>query len=235
MMDQSVARVKASLDAVPPRVDGLRARAARSTDAAEKAFCAGQIEQLVAYQKELKDYTLELPTITFDTAYLLHDPAYDLHLEFHGHAHTAGDIFVFCPQEQVVATGDASHGWLPNIADGFPRYWPRTIDAVSRAEFKYVLGGHGPMQPDRTVMMSQRNYIEELTARVEAGKKAGLMLAEMQQRITVASLRSMQTNGYEGFLTRSLEAGNPHYGKMPPLQDGVDANIGDVLNNLDKD
>ena len=47
-----------------------------------------------AYQAELKDYTLELPTITFDKTYLLQDPAFDLHLEFHGRAHTAGDLFL---------------------------------------------------------------------------------------------------------------------------------------------
>jgi len=94
---------------------------------------------------------LELPTITFDKTYLLKDPAFDLHLEFHGQAHTAGDIFVFCPQQRVVATGDASHGWLPNIGDGYPRRWPKTIDEVAQTDFKYILGGHGPMQPDRTV------------------------------------------------------------------------------------
>ena len=45
--------------------------------------------------------------------------AYDLHLEFHGHAHTACDIFVFCPKYRVAATGNASHGWLPNIGMDF--------------------------------------------------------------------------------------------------------------------
>ncbi len=115
MSDMSVQRVRDSLDAVPPRIEGLRKRAERSSDTAEKAFCAEQISQLEAYQTELKNYTLELPTITFDKTYLLQDTAFDLHLEFHGHAHTAGDIFVFCPSSQIIATGDASHGWLPNI------------------------------------------------------------------------------------------------------------------------
>jgi hypothetical protein len=32
----------------------------------------------------------------------------------------------------------------PNIADGFPRAWPHTIDEVSQADFKHVLSGHGP-------------------------------------------------------------------------------------------
>ena len=234
MADLSVARMKASRDSVPQQIDALRDRASRSTSAAEKAFCAEQILQLKAYQAELNDFTLELPTITFDQSYLLQDPALDLHLEFHGHSHTAGDVFVFCPQARAIATGDAIHGFLPNIADGFPRLCPSTIDSVARADFRYLMGGHGALQTDRTVMTSQRNYIEELTARVEQGKKEGLTVAEMQQQFTVASLKSLQSNGYEEFLERTSEQSNPHFGKMPPLQEGVNANIRDVNSNLDR-
>jgi cyclase len=234
MSDLAVARMKESVEAVPQQIDALRTRAAHSSSAAEKAFCADQIAQMQAYQNELKNYTLELPTITFDKSYLLRDSAFDLHLDFHGHSHTAGDVFVFCPQERAMATGDAIHGFLPNIADGFPRSWPGTIDAVGAADFQFLMGGHGPLQRDRTVMRSQRNYIEELTEKVADGKKAGLTLAEMQQRMTVASLKSLQSNGYAGFLVRISEESDAHFGKMPPLQDGVNTNIHDVYKNLDR-
>jgi glyoxylase-like metal-dependent hydrolase (beta-lactamase superfamily II) len=165
---------------------------------------------------------------------LLRDPAFDLHIDFHGHSHTAGDIFVFCPQQRAIATGDAIHGFLPNIADGFPQRWPGTIDAVGQADFQFLMGGHGPLQTDRTVMTSQRNYIEELTGKVADGKKAGLSVAEMQKRFTVASLKSLQSNGYAEFLVRTSEQSEAHFGKMPPLQEGVNANIQDVYLNLDR-
>ena len=178
---------------MPQQIDALRDQAAHATSAGEKAFCADQIRQLQAYQAELKDYTPELPTITFDKSYLLQDPAYDLHIEFHGHAHTAGDVVVYCPQERAVATGDVIHGFLPNIADGFPRACGRrTIDSIGGADFNTILPGHAALQTGRTEMINLRNYIEELTEKVEQGKKTGLTLAEMQQRITVASLKSLQ-------------------------------------------
>jgi glyoxylase-like metal-dependent hydrolase (beta-lactamase superfamily II) len=236
MSEFAMARMKASADAVPQQIEVMQQRSERSGSAAEKAFCAEQIRQMQSYQAELKDYTLELPTITFDDSYLLREPAFDLHLEFHGRAHTGGDIFVLCPQQRVLATGDASHGWVPNIADGYPRLWPATIDKVMRGDFKYVLGGHGPMQPDRGVMTNQRNYIEELTGKVEEGKKAGLSVEEMQKRFTVASLRSMQSNGYEAFLTRIQAEGHPHFvdADVPPLQQDVNGNIRDIFKNLDR-
>ncbi len=234
MSELAEKRMKESVDAVPAEIEKLRRRAEQSKSPEERAWCADEIRQMEAYAAEMKTYTVELPTITLDQAHVLTDPAFDLHLEFHGRAHTAGDLFVLCPQRRALATGDASHCWLPNLGDGYPRSWPRTIDLVKQADFKYVLGGHGPMQSDRTVMIGQRNYIEELTERVEEGKKAGQPLAEMQKRITVASLRSMQSNGYGEFVASTVAAENPHWGPAPPLQESVNENTRDVFNNLDR-
>jgi cyclase len=234
MANLAVARMKASVGQVPQQIDALRDQAARSTSAGEKAFCADQIRQLEGYQAELKDYTPELPTITFDKSYLLQDPEHDLHIEFHGHAHTAGDVVVYCPQERAIATGDVIHGSLPFIADGFPRIWPGTIDSIGAADFNTIMPGHAALETGRTVMINLRNYIEELTGRVEEGKKAGLTVAEMQQRITVASLKSLHSNGYEEYLARMSEQGHSHFSKLPPLQTGVNVNIGDIYTNLDR-
>jgi len=234
MTDLAVARLKASIDAVPKEVDGLRARAAKSSSAEEKAFCADQIRQLEAYREELKNYTLELPTITFDKSYVLRDPAYELHVEFHGHAHTGGDVVAFCPDKRVVATGDMIHGLVPFIADGYPQAWPSTIKSVGQLEFTKVLPGHAVVQNGHTMMTCMGNYIQELTGRVGEGKKAGLSVAEMQKRITVASLKSLESNGYGEYVTRNNSRLTPHFGSLPPLQAGVNTNISDIYKNLDR-
>ena len=44
----------------------------------------------------------------------------------------------------------------------------------------------------------------------------------------------MQSNGYQAFLERTLAASHPHFGKMPLLQNDVNANISDVYKNLDR-
>jgi cyclase len=234
MADLAVARVKASVGGVPKQIDALSSQAAHATSAAERAYCADQIRQLKAYQAELDNYTLELPTITFDKTYLLQDPAFDLHVDFHGHAHTAGDVVVYCPQARAIATGDVIHGFVPNIADGFPRIWPGTIDSIGGADFNTIMPGHAALQTGRTVMTNLRNYIEELTGRVEQGKSAGQTVAEMQQRITVASLKSLQSNGYEAYLVRMSEQSHSHFDKLPPLQHDINGNIADIYTNLNR-
>lgn len=234
MTDLAAARLKASLDQAPKQVDDLRARADKSASAEEKTFCAEQIRQIEAYRAELQNYTLELPTITFEKSYVLQDPAHDLHLEFHGHAHTAGDVVVFCPQKRVVATGDMIHGFLPFILDGFPRVWPGTIKSVGQLDFTKILPGHASLQDGHTIMTNMANYIEELTARVEEGKKAGLTVADLQKRITVASLKSLQSNGYGEYIQHNNFRFTPSFGKLGPLQPGVNTNISEIYANLDR-
>ena len=232
--DQAVSRLKESLDAIPQQIEQMTKRAEKSSSSAEKAFCADQIRQFREYQNEMKNFTLDLPTITFDKSYMLKDAAFDLHLDFHGRAHTSGDLFVYCPQQGALATGDASHCFMPNFGDGFPRLWAGTVDQAAQTDFKYFLGGHGPMQIGKGIMMSQRNFIEEMTERVDAAKKAGQSMDEMKQRITVASLKSLQANGYADFLIRAMTAGTPNFGPPPPLQEGVDDCTRDVYNNLER-
>ncbi len=225
-------RLKESMDGVPAQIDALQKRMAKSTNAAEKAFCQEQIRQLQAYLAEMKNFSLELPTIAFAKSHVIKDRAGDLHVEFHGQAHTAGDIIVFCPQKKVASTGDMIHGFLPYAADGFPKAWPKTIDSVASRAFDKILPGHGPVHPVRDRMIHLRNYIEEVTARVEEGKKAGKGVAEVQKTITVASLKSLAANGYSKYLEGNLYKYFPNFGPGAPLQVGVNANVEHIYKRL---
>ncbi|HEY7303481.1 MAG TPA: MBL fold metallo-hydrolase [Bryobacteraceae bacterium] len=227
-------RLDESLAGVPQQIDALRTRAEKASSEAEKTFCQDQIRQLRAYQAELRNYTLELPTITFDTSYLIRDKAHDLHVEFHGRAHTAGDVVVFCPQKRAVATGDMILGFLPYIGDGFPRTWPKTIDSVAKLSIDHVLPGHGPVQSGRQTMTNERNYIEELTSKVAAGKDAGKSVADLQKTITMASLKSLQSNGYANYVTANYSSLLPEFEPAAGLENSVKTNIAEIYKNLDR-
>jgi hypothetical protein len=56
----------------------------------------------------------------------------------------------------------------------------------------------------------------------------------MQQRFTVASLKSLQSNGYEEYLLRMSRQGRSRFAKLPPLQNGVNVNIGEIYANLER-
>jgi cyclase len=227
-------RLKESLDSVAPMIDGLQARLAKAASPAERALRQDQIRQLEAYRTEMKNYSLELPTITFAKSYLIKDRAGDLHVEFHGRAHTAGDIVVFSPQKRVIAAGDTINGFLPNLADGYPKPWPATIDSFGQLPYDHLIAGHGPVHHDRTRIGQFRNYIEELTGLVEMGKKAGKPLAELQKALTVASVKTLQANGYRGYVQDNLDKFSVYLGQRTAIEDRLTGNIEAIYNNLDR-
>jgi glyoxylase-like metal-dependent hydrolase (beta-lactamase superfamily II) len=234
MSDLAAQRLQASLAAVPQQIKAMESRASKAQSAVEKAWCESRIRQLQAYQAELQNYHLEVPTITFGTSHVIKDKAHDLHIEYHGHAHTGGDVVVFCPQARAVATGDMILGTLPFIADGYPKVWPKTIDSVAKLGFDHVMPGHGPAQHNRQPMTNERNYIEELAEKVGAGKKAGKTAAVLQAEITVESLKSIQSNGYAEYLMGNQDHTEPNIDAAARVRGGVKTNIGDVFKNIDR-
>ena len=227
-------RLKESLASVPGMIDTLRARLSRATTQQDKDWCNEQLRQLAAYQQEMKDYPLDLPTKTFAQTHVIQDAAGEIHLGFHGKAHTAGDIQVFSPSKKAIAAGDAVIGFLPNLNDGFPRPWPKTIDTLGALQFDHIIGGHGVVQHGRTRMTQFRNYIEDLTVRVERAKKSGMPLADLQKSITPASLPVLQSGGFAGFVADNLARYSVYLGQRTPLEERLSANVAAIYANLDK-
>ena len=227
-------RLKESLDSVPPMIDTLRARLAKAPTAQERDWANDQLRQLQAYQEEMRSFPLELPTVTFAKTHVIRDTSGDLHIEFHGRAHTAGDIQVFSPSKRAVAAGDTIIGFLPNLNDGYPRPWPKTIDSVAELKFDHIVGGHGPVQHGRGRLSQFRNYIEDLTGRVERAKKAGVPLADLQKTINTGALATLKDGGFGDYVTDNLMKYSIYIGARTPLEDRLSANVTAIYNNLDR-
>jgi cyclase len=228
-------RLKESLESVLGMIDTLKARLARATTAQERQWVNEQLHQLEAYQQEMKSYPLELPTVTFGNTHVIQDRSGDLHIEFHGRAHTAGDIQVFSPTKKALAAGDTIIGFLPNINDGYPRSWTKTIDSIAELQFDNIVGGHGAVQHGRARMTQFRNYIEDLTSRVDRAKKAGAPLAELQKTITAASLPTLREQGFREYVADNLARYSVYIGSKTALEDRLSANIAAIYDNLDRD
>jgi cyclase len=230
----SRARLRESLDPhghpfssqphIPVMLENARRQLSQAGSPERKARIAEQIRQLEDFQREMANFVPVPPTVTFGKTYVIKDAAHDLHVEFHGRAHTAGDVVVFCPQKRVVATGDMVLGTLPFLADSFPTEWPKTIDSVSKLAFDNVCGGHGGVQHGRQLMTSLRNYIEELGGRVEAGKRAGQPLSDIQKSMPAASIKALQADGYGAVVLAGLDEA--------AMQASVNTNIEHVFTRL---
>jgi hypothetical protein len=105
---------------------------------------------------------------------------------------------------------------------------------VSAWKFDHIIAGHGPVQNGRARMGQFRNYIEDLTARVERAKKAGMPLAELQKTITPAALPTLQSGGFGTFVADNLEKFTVYLGQRTPLEERLTANIAAIYTNLDR-
>ncbi len=235
LAERGAQSAKGWFDQIPKIIEENERKLAAARSEQEKAFFRQAVADTKAYLAEMRDFTPELPNITFDDNMVIHDKAHDLHLAFCGRGHTAGDIVVYCPQKRALATGDLAHGFLPYIGDGYPREWPRTIDALGAFDFEHAIGGHGAPQRGRARAQQMRAYIEELTEQVERGKQQGQSVQELQKTITPARLKSIENGGYGEFVASSLNryaAVEPAATRAQVLEDGVRENIASIYTAL---
>ncbi len=125
------------------------------------------------------------------------------------------------------------------MPDAYPRFWPKTIDSVARLDFNRILPGHGPVHTTRKFMTCLRNYLEELVARVEEGKKAGKTVQELQESMKMDTMKSLQAEGYGKYLQANRDDifahwGNTYLGPPPVFQSSLNANTRITYRNLDR-
>ncbi len=230
------ARLKASLDEVPKTLDRFQQRLARANTPDQKEFFRAMVAQTRAFAEEMRDYAPVLPDVTFTDNLVIHDRAHELHLAFRGRGHTAGDVVVFCPQKKALATGDLLHCWLPFLGDGYPREWPRTLHTVAEFEYTQAVGGHGGVQKTRGTLGHFAGYIRELAEVVDASKRKGQTVEQLQAAITPGTLKSLG-GGYGDFVGAQMvryDSGSAFMLPAEALASGVKSNIADMDKALDR-
>ncbi len=235
LAENGAARLRATVDGARGSLDELKRKLGAAKTAEAKAHFETAISETNAYLKEMGNYAPELPNVTTDGRLVIHDKAHELHVVFSGRAHTAGDVAVFCPQKRVIATGDALHGFMPYMADGYPREWPATLRGWAKMDFAHVIPGHAAVQHSKERFMQMADYIEELTEAVAKGKEAGRSAEQLQQAIKPAALKSLTRDGYGDFLGESLSKYrflDPGMSKADIVSGGVKENISHIHSAL---
>ena len=106
-------------------------------------------------------------------------------------AHTAGDLLVWLPDDQVLIGGDVLVNQVtPNFRDATVKQWIATLAEVAKMPAKTIIPGHGPlMTPKDTAAMHAR--MAKLYAGIEAGYKAGLTDSEIRKRLDLSEWKRL--------------------------------------------
>jgi len=124
---------------------------------------------------------LQGPTETFSEDYVVELGAYRIEVRYLGPSHSAGDVVVWLPNQDLVIAGDMAfhERMLPIFEDTYTLDWLETWDNEFEAlDATYVIPGHGhPTNMDQ-VRRYTKGYLEYLRAQIGAHLDAGGGLAE---------------------------------------------------------
>ena len=196
-----IPRIKNEIVTMPQEIVNLKKDLEKAAGAEQKKAIEENIRQAEAYFSELKMMQVTLPTMTFDRSLILRRGPRTVEILWLGLAHTDGDVFVFLPNEKIIVTGDALHGWTPFMGDSYPYEWIKTLDAAEKLDFNSVLGGHGDVMHGKLRFELWKQYFQDLMDRTAAAYAEGATLEQAQKTVSE-------------FLTRKYaDKFDPNFGK----------------------
>lgn len=177
-----ISGIEKQLTTLPKEIEKLKDDILKATDAEQKARMEANLQQAEAYLEELKHLKPTFPTRTVAQSMTLQEGGRDIELLLLGRGHTDGDLYIYLPQEKIVATGDALIDWMPFLNDGFPEDWVQTLTALEKFDFEHIIPGHGDVRPKEHLTFF-RGYLADLIAAVKQAAADGASLDEMKQKL----------------------------------------------------
>jgi cyclase len=181
---RGIPRVKHEMLTVPDEIKTLQEQLQKAIDAKQREQIQGNLRQAQDYLAELKSMQITLPTLTFDHSLVLHRKSKTVEILWLGRAHTDGDVFVYLPNEKMIATGDALHGWTPNMNDGYPYDWIQTLDAAEKLDFKYVIGGHGDVIQGKERFELWKQYFGDVMSQTAEAYASGATQEQAERSVS---------------------------------------------------
>jgi len=120
-------------------------------------------------RKDVANSFLKVPDLIFDQKLVFSDSKQHVELLFLGHAHTAGDAFLYLPKHKILCTGDAcTNGPFNYMGHSDSASWIRVLERAQQLDVKLVCPGHGPLAT-KEVLAKQKRYFVELREQVKKG------------------------------------------------------------------
>ncbi len=151
-------------------------------------YLTSQTRLSAAEREQLKEVKPTPPTRTYTTQLILHKGRREIQLLFLGRGHTAGDTFVYLPQEHIVCTGDMDEGTrVAYMGDAFPDEWIATLEKLKQLDFARVLPGHGVPFSDKSIITAFQSYLTDITAQVAALRQQGVSADDAAKRLDLTA------------------------------------------------
>lgn len=116
---------------------------------------------------------------------MMHVGGHEIRIFYPGPAHTMGDLVVYFPDEQAIATGDLFlTNSCPAMDEGDMESWIHALDHILTLPIKHVVPGHFELATPKELRRF-RDYLAALRDQVAPMYREGMTLQQVKQRISL--------------------------------------------------
>lgn len=123
--------------------------------AQDREWYAEALEHAGLIDHEYQRAVTPLPNLTFDNTLVIYSGSREIQLHHYGRGNTGGDVFLWLPQERILATGDLVVSPIPYGIGSYPREWAAVLRKINDLPYETLVPGHGAVQHDT-------RYVEDL-------------------------------------------------------------------------
>ena len=149
----------------------------------QKKRLEAQITQAEVLTREIENLEVTLPTLTLDRSMSLHAGEREVRILYFGRGHTEGDVVVYLPREQVLATGDLVTNSIPLMRDAYPLEWSATLAGVEALDYTHTIPGHGDVQQGKERIKMLRAFLDDVAAAVRRAVTEGKTLEDAKKSV----------------------------------------------------
>ncbi len=142
------------------------------------------------YFVEAPGFRLVAPTMTFDDRLSLVRGQRRIEILHLGRAHTAADIVVHLPRENIVITGDLVVWPVPLFGStSFPVDYTATLGKLLALNAAIIIPGHGPVMKDDSYVRRMIALLTSIDTQVRAAVGRGEALEQVRKSVDLESYR----------------------------------------------
>jgi glyoxylase-like metal-dependent hydrolase (beta-lactamase superfamily II) len=135
------------------------------------------------FMPEVVHTTPSAPDLVFDDSLTISLGRRRVQIVRPGRGNTAGDAFLFLPDERVLLTGDLVTMPCPFPGTAYFADWIRSLDALEARNATTIVPGHGEVQHDYAYVGMVRELLAFTLDRARDAVKRGVTLEDLQKQL----------------------------------------------------
>ncbi len=156
----------------------------------ERAGYAETARLIERYVAEAPQFRIVLPTLAVEDHLTLHRGDRVIEVRHLGRAHTAADLVVHLPRENITIAGDLVVWPVPLVGStSYPADYGATLEKLLALRPAIIVPGHGPVMRDDAYVKQIVRLLTSIKQQVEAAVARGETLEQTRKSVNIEEFR----------------------------------------------